>query len=80
MGMSCRSSVNAVKAAGGLLQFAKATNLAKAAGRVQSAANMGTQSARSSAISALVVGLIYFTQTETGPQGREAITEAFYSP
>ena len=74
-------AINAVKAAGGLLQFAQATNVAKAAqaafNAVMSAGPIGLIVV---ALSALVAGLAYFfTQTETGRQAWAAITDAFYS-
>ena len=75
------SAINAVKAAGGLLQFAKATNVAKVAqmafNAVMSASQIGLIVV---ALAALVAGLTYFfTQTETGRQVWAAITDAFYS-
>ena len=81
-GMSAAmGAVNAVKAAGGLLQFVKATNLAKAAQvAFNFVMNMNPIGAIVTAISALVAGLVYFfTQTETGRKAWAAITEAFYS-
>ena len=75
------AAVNAVKAAGGLLEFARATNVAKAA---QAAFNgvmsVGPIGLIAVALAALVAGLTYFfTQTETGRQAWAAITDAFYS-
>lgn len=81
-GMSAAmGTVNAVKAAGGLLQFVKATNLAKAAQvAFNFVMNMNPIGAIVTAIAALVAGLVYFfTQTETGRKAWAAITEAFYS-
>lgn len=81
-GMSAAmGAVNAVKAAGGLLQFVKATNLAKAAQvAFNFVMNMNPIGAIVTAISALVAGLVYFfTQTETGRKAWAAITETFYS-
>ena len=81
-GMSAAmGAVNAVKAAGGLLQFVKATNLAKAAQvAFNFVMNMNPIGAIVTAISALVAGLVYFfTQTETGRKAWAAITDAFYS-
>ena len=81
-GMSAAmGAVNAVKAAGGLLQFVKATNLAKAAQvAFNFVMNMNPIGAIVTAIAALVAGLVYFfTQTETGRKAWAAITEAFYS-
>ena len=61
-GMSAAmGAVNAVKAAGGLLQFVKATNLAKAAQvAFNFVMNMNPIGAIVTAISALVAGLVYF--------------------
>ena len=72
-------AVNAVKAAGGLLQFVKATDLAQAAQRafnfVMSVSPVGALVA---GIAALVAGLTYFfTQTETGRRIWEGVTETF---
>ena len=81
-GMSAAmGAVNAVKAAGGLLQFVKATNLAKAAQAAFNVVmNLNPVGAIVTAIAALVAGLVYFfTQTETGRKAWAAITEAFYS-
>lgn len=81
-GMSAAmGAVNAVKAAGGLLQFVKATNLAKAAqAAFNIVMNLNPVGAIVTAIAALVAGLVYFfTQTETGRKAWAAITEAFYS-
>ena len=81
-GMSAAmGAVNAVKAAGGLLEFVKATNLAKAAqAAFNFVMNMNPVGAIVTAIAALVAGLVYFfTQTETGRKAWAAITEAFYS-
>lgn len=81
-GMSAAmGAVNAVKAAGGLLQFVKATNLAKAAqAAFNIVMNLNPIGAIVTAIAALVAGLVYFfTQTETGRKAWAAITEAFYS-
>lgn len=81
-GMSAAmGAVNAVKAAGGLLQFVKATNLAKAAQAAFNVVmNLNPIGAIVTAIAALVAGLVYFfTQTETGRKAWAAITEAFYS-
>jgi tape measure domain-containing protein len=80
-GMSAAmGAVNAVKAAGGLLQFVKATNLAKAAQAAFNVVmNLNPIGAIVTAIAALVAGLVYFfTQTETGRKAWAAITEAFY--
>ena len=81
-GMSAAmGAINAVKAAGGLLQFVKATNLAKAAqAAFNVVAGLNPIGAIVTAIAALVAGLVYFfTQTETGRKAWAAITEAFYS-
>ena len=81
-GMSAAmEAVNAVKAAGGLLQFVKATNLAKAAQAAFNVVmNLNPIGLIVTAIAALVAGLVYFfTQTETGRKAWAAITEAFYS-
>ena len=81
-GMSAAmGAVNAVKAAGGLLQFVKATKLAKAAQAAFNVVmNMNPIGLIVTAIAALVAGLVYFfTQTETGRKAWAAITEAFYS-
>ncbi|WP_315298261.1 tape measure protein [uncultured Actinomyces sp.] len=81
-GMSAAmGAVNAVKAAGGLLQFVKATKLAKAAQAAFNVVmNMNSIGLIVTAIAALVAGLVYFfTQTETGRKAWAAITEAFYS-
>ena len=81
-GMSAAmGAINAVKAAGGLLQFVKATNLAKAAQAAFNAvAGLNPIGAIVTAIAALVAGLVYFfTQTETGRKAWAAITDAFYS-
>ena len=81
-GMSAAmGAVNAVKAAGGLLEFVKATNLAKAAQAAFNVVmNMNPIGLIVTAIAALVAGLVYFfTQTETGRKAWAAITEAFYS-
>lgn len=74
-------AINAVKAAGGLLQFVKATNLAKAAqAAFNVVAGLNPIGAIVTAIAALVAGLVYFfTQTETGRKAWAAITDAFYS-
>ena len=80
-GMSAAmGAVNAVKAAGGLLQFVKATNLAKAAqAAFNIVMNLNPIGAIVTAIAALVAGLVYFfTQTETGRKAWAAITDAFY--
>ena len=78
---STLAAVNAVKAAGGLLQFAKATNVAKAAQVAFNAVmSVGPIGLIAVALAALVAGLTYFfTQTETGRQAWAAITDAFYS-
>lgn len=78
---STLAAVNAVKAAGGLLQFAKATNVAKAAQLAFNAVmSVGPIGLIAVALAALVAGLTYFfTQTETGRQAWAAITDAFYS-
>lgn len=75
------AAVNAVKAAGGLLQFAKATNVAKGAQAAFNAVmSMNYIGLIVVALAALVAGLTYFfTQTETGRQAWAAITGAFYS-
>lgn len=81
-GMSAAmGAVNAVKAAGGLLEFVKATNLAKAAQAAFNVVmNLNPIGLIVTAIAALVAGLVYFfTQTETGRKAWAAITEAFYS-
>lgn len=81
-GMSAAmEAVNAVKAAGGLLQFVKATKLAEAAqAAFNVVAGLSPIGAIVTAIAALVAGLVYFfTQTETGRKAWAAITEAFYS-
>lgn len=81
-GMSAAmGAVNAVKAAGGLLQFVKATKLAKAAQVAFNVVmNLNPIGKIVTAIAALVAGLVYFfTQTETGRKAWAAITEAFYS-
>lgn len=81
-GMSAAmEAVNAVKAAGGLLQFVKATKLAEAAqAAFNVVAGLNPIGAIVTAIAALVAGLVYFfTQTETGRKAWAAITEAFYS-
>lgn len=81
-GMSAAmGAVNAVRAAGGLLQFVKATNLAKAAQAAFNVVmNLNPIGLIVTAIAALVAGLVYFfTQTETGRKAWAAITEAFYS-
>ena len=81
-GMSAAlGAVNAVKAAGGLLQFVKATNLAKAAQAAFNVVmNLNPIGLIVTAIAALVAGLVYFfTQTETGRKAWAAITDAFYS-
>lgn len=81
-GMSAAmEAVNAVKAAGGLLQFVKATKLAEAAQTAFNVvAGLNPIGAIVTAIAALVAGLVYFfTQTETGRKAWAAITEAFYS-
>lgn len=81
-GMSAAmGAINAVKAAGGLLQFVKATNLAKAAqAAFNVVAGLNPIGAIVTAIAALVAGLVYFfTQTETGRKAWAAITEAFYA-
>lgn len=81
-GMSAAmEAVNAVKAAGGLLQFVKATKLAEAAqAAFNIVMNLNPVGAIVTAIAALVAGLVYFfTQTETGRKAWAAITEAFYS-
>ena len=81
-GMSAAlGAVNAVKAAGGLLQFVKATNLAKAAQAAFNVVmNLNPIGLIVTAIAALVAGLVYFfTQTETGRKAWVAITDAFYS-
>lgn len=81
-GMSAAmGAVNAVKAAGGLLEFVKATNLAKAAQVAFNVVmNLNPIGLIVTAIAALVAGLVYFfTQTETGRKAWAAITEAFYS-
>lgn len=81
-GMSAAmGAVNAVKAAGGLMEFVKATNLAKAAQAAFNVVmNLNPIGLIVTAIAALVAGLVYFfTQTETGRKAWAAITEAFYS-
>lgn len=81
-GMSAAlGAINAVKAAGGLLQFVKATNLAKAAQAAFNVVmNLNPIGLIVTAIAALVAGLVYFfTQTETGRKAWAAITDAFYS-
>lgn len=81
-GMSAAmGAVNAVKAAGGLLEFVKATNLAKAAQAAFNVVmNLNPIGLIVTAIAALVAALVYFfTQTETGRKAWAAITEAFYS-
>lgn len=81
-GMSAAlGAINAVKAAGGLLQFVKATNLAKAAQAAFNVVmNLNPIGAIVTAIAALVAGLVYFfTQTETGRKAWAAITDAFSS-
>ncbi|MDI3567742.1 hypothetical protein OWC48_46315, partial [Bradyrhizobium sp. Arg816] len=68
-GMSAAmGAVNAVKAAGGLLEFVKATNWAKAAQAAFNVVmNLNPIGLIVTAIAALVAGLVYFfTQTETG--------------
>ena len=81
-GMSAAmGAVNAVKAAGGLMEFVKATNFAKAAQAAFNVVmNLNPIGLIVTAIAALVAGLVYFfTQTETGRKAWAAITEAFYS-
>lgn len=81
-GMSAAmGAINAVKAAGGLLQFVKATNLAKLAQAAFNVVmNLNPIGAIVTAIAALVAGLVYFfTQTEIGRKAWAVITEAFYS-
>lgn len=81
-GMSAAmGAVNAVKAAGGLMEFVKATNLAEAAqAAFNVVAGLNPIGAIVTAIAALVAGLVYFfTQTETGRKAWAAITDAFYS-
>lgn len=81
-GMSAAmGAVNAVKAAGGLMEFVKATKLAEAAQAAFNVVmNLNPIGLIVTAIAALVAGLVYFfTQTETGRKAWAAITEAFYS-
>ena len=81
-GMSAAmGAINAVKAAGGLLQFVKATKLAELAqAAFNVVAGLNPIGAIVTAIAALVAGLVYFfTQTETGRKAWAALTEAFYA-
>ena len=81
-GMSAAmGAIDAVKTAGGLLQFVKATKLAEAAqAAFNVVAGLNPIGAIVTAIAALVAGLVYFfTQTETGRKAWAAITEAFYA-
>lgn len=81
-GMSAAmGAINAVQAAGGLLQFVKATNLAKVAQAAFNVVmNLNPIGLIVTAIAALVAGLVYFfTQTEIGRKAWAAITDAFYA-